>query len=243
MICWRISRRARFEKFCRVIVVIWKKRFSLKNETKSMNDDESDVSKVLKMIAAIEWLSIRIILRVNYCCVEISFVSKIETETKIKTKTRIETKTETETETKTEIRLWVRSNTLTTSDSENLWFEMLRFVMLTTLMNESRSRWFDWSETCLFTNNAFFCSKCVVSKFKKIRNSIDSSWIFALLILTVSIRVIWVRFVSLTTFLFKARWVFVNVRSSLKENMTINLRLSFAINEINCVMTLMRMII
>jgi hypothetical protein len=194
--------------------------------TKSMNDDESDVSRMLRMIVAVEWLSIKAILRVNHWCVEMSSVSKIETKTKIKTKTKT--------------RSWIRSNTSTTSDSEKFWFEMLRFVMLTTLMNESRSRWFDWRETCLFTNNALFDSKCFVSKIKKIKNSIHSSWIFAFLTLTVSIRVIWARFVDLTTFLLETRWKFVNVKSSL-ENIMISLRLNF--NETSCETTLNKMII
>jgi hypothetical protein len=191
-----------------------------------MNDDESDVSRMLRMIAAVEWLSIRVILRVSHWCVEMNSFSEIETES----------------ETETETRSWVRSSTSATSDWEKLRFEMLRFVMLTTLVNESRSR-SDWDETCLFTNNASFCSKCVVSEFREIRDSIDLSWIFALLTLTVSIWIVWARFVSLTTLLFEARWVFVNVRSSLEENMTISLRLNFAIHEASCVTTLMRMII
>jgi hypothetical protein len=95
-------------------------------------------------------------------------------------------------------------------------------------------------KTCLFTNNALFDSKCFVSKIREIRDSIDSSWIFALLTLTVSIRIVWARFVDLTTLLLEMRWKFVNVRSSL-ENMTISLRLNF--NETSCETTLNRMII
>jgi hypothetical protein len=134
------------------------------------------------------------------------------------------------------------SDFVTTCDSEEFWFEMLRFVMLTTLMNESKSKWFDWKKTCLFTNNALFDSKSLVSKIRKIRNSIDLSWIFAFLILIVSIRVVWARFVDLTTLLLETRWEFVNVRSSL-ENMTISLRLSFVIDETSCETTMNKMII
>ncbi len=56
----------------------------------------------------------------------------------------------------------VKSNATTTIDSDELWFEMLRFAMLKfvklkTLMNESMR--FVWNKTCLFTNNAFFIFK------------------------------------------------------------------------------------
>jgi hypothetical protein len=66
----------------------------------------------------------------------------------------------------------VRSNVTTTIDSDELWFEMLRFAMLRfvklrALMNKSIR--FVWNETCLFTNNALSCSKSVVSTFKKIK--------------------------------------------------------------------------
>jgi hypothetical protein len=61
--------------------------------------------------------------------------------------------------------------------------------------------------------------------------------------LIVSIRIIWARFVDLTIFLLEVRWLFVIVSFSLNENMTISLRLSFVVNEINCVKTLMKMII
>ncbi len=114
----------------------------------------------------------------------------------------------------------------------------VRFVKLRTLMNESKR--FDWKKTCLFTNNALFDSKCFVSKIREIKNSIDFSWIFAFLILIVSIRIIWVCFVSLTILLLETRWESVNVRSSF-ENMTISLRLSF--NETSCETTLNKMII
>ncbi len=91
-----------------------------------------------------------------------------------------------------------------------------------------------------FYKQRVFCSICVVSKFKEIRNSIDFSWIFVLLILIVSTRIIWVRFVSLTTFLLEARWKFVNVKSLL-ENITISLRLNF--DKTSCETTLNKIII
>ncbi len=221
--CWRTSRRARSRKFCRMIVVIWEKKFSLKNdETESKNDDDKNVSKMLKIMTAIDWLSIKNTLRDNHKCAELNSISR----------------TETSVETKTEIKSWMISNTTTTNDSAKLWFEMLRFLKLKTLIDESKR--FDWKKTCLFTNNALFNSKCLVSKIKRIRNLIDFSWIFALLILIISTRVIWACFVSLTTLLLETRWKFVNVRSSL-ENIAINLRLSF--DETSCETTLNKMII
>jgi hypothetical protein len=53
---WSVDqfRDVRVQRNSVMIVVIWKKKFSLKNETESMNDDESDVSRMLKMIAAIK---------------------------------------------------------------------------------------------------------------------------------------------------------------------------------------------
>jgi hypothetical protein len=101
-----------------------------------MNDDDSDVSRMLKTIAAKEWLSIKITFRDNYWCVEMSVVSKIETEAEIETETKIETNVKTKIESKE------KSNRSTMIDSEKkLWFEMLKFVKLKTLINESI--WFD----------------------------------------------------------------------------------------------------
>ncbi len=101
-----------------------------------MNDDDNDVSKVLKMIAAKEWLSIKITFRNNHWCVEMNVVSKIEIKAEIETKTKIETNAETKTESKE------KSNRSTMIDSEKkLWFEMLKFVKLKALINESI--WFD----------------------------------------------------------------------------------------------------
>ncbi len=77
-----------------------------------MNDDDNDVSRMLKTIAAREWLSIKITFRDSHWCAEMSVVSRIETETKIET----ETETETIAETKTESR--ERSNRSTMIDSE-----------------------------------------------------------------------------------------------------------------------------
>jgi hypothetical protein len=115
---------------------------------------------------------------------------------------------------------------------------MLRFVKLKTLIDESKR--FDWRKTCLFTNNLLFDSKCFVSKIKRIKDSIDLSWIFVLLTLTISIRIIWARLMNLTTFLFETRWESVNVKSSF-ENIAISLRLNF--DEMSSETTLNRMII
>ncbi len=200
-----------------------------------MNDDDNDVSKVLKTIATKKWLSIKVTFRDNHWCAEMSVVSKIETEAEIETETKIETNAETKTESRE------RSDRSTMIDSKKkLWFEMLRFVKLKTLVDESI--WSDWRKTCLFTNNAFSCSRRVVSKFRKIRNSIEFSWIFALLTLTISIRIVWARFVNLTTLLLETRWEFVNVKSSL-ENMTISLRLNFVIEKTSCETTLKSVVI
>jgi hypothetical protein len=131
-------------------------------------------------------------LRDNHWCVELNSISKTEVETKNEIK--IETKT----------KSWMKSSSTIMSDSNELWFEMLRFVELRTLINKSTR--FDWNETCLllFTNNALFYSICVVLRF---RDSVDFSWIFVFLILTILIRVVWARFVNLTICLLETRWV------------------------------------
>ncbi len=171
MTCRQASRRAHSKDFCRMIVVIWERRFSLKNDvTKSMNDIDKNVSRMMRLISTIEQLSINFTLRDNHRCAELSSISRAETETETKTNS------------------WMRSSSMTTSDSEKFWFEMLSSVELRTLVNESTRS--DWDETCLllFTNNALLCSGCAVPEFREIRGSVGPSWIFALLALANSIR-------------------------------------------------------
>jgi hypothetical protein len=144
---------------------------------------------------------------------------------------------------KTKTKSWVKLNSMMMNNLKKFQFEKLRFVELRKIM--SKLMRFDWNETCLllFTNNAFFCSKCVVSKFRKIRVSIDFSWIFVLLILTNLVRIIWVNFVNLTTHLLETRWMSMNMKSSLIKNITISFHLNFVIDEMSCVTTLIKIII
>ncbi len=59
--------------------------------------------------------------------------------------------------------------------------------------------------------------------------------------MTISTQIIWARFVDLTIRLFETRWMFVNVKSSLDENITISLRLN--LNETSCETTLKKLAI
>jgi hypothetical protein len=89
------------------------------NVTKSINDDDKNVLRMMQIIIAIKQLLIKITLRDNHWCVKLNSISKRLTKAKTK--------------------LWMKlsSNFVITSDSEKLWFEMLIYIKLKILINKS----------------------------------------------------------------------------------------------------------